>query len=140
MRKTIWATGPFATASAAAMALSVSACSSLSDGARAQFSRTLNCPLERVTVTTQLGRTLAQKPPAEEIRVDPARMAEWQTHSATVARKTAERTYYVVRGCDQEVEYYCVQDDRGALCSATDPHFPDWDLLDLDATGYRLPH
>lgn len=111
-----------------------SGCASLADGARRTFSRSLTCPLERVTSAPVRGRPWTPEVPPAEVAGDPGRLAQWQDRQARVAQEQAKRTYYVARGCDREITYYCYRDDSGPSCSAVDPKVPDWDLVTLNMT------
>ena len=111
----------------------LTACHSLSEGARRDFSTDFTCPLERVEVRAREDlhpsdwfKGPARTPP-REIAVDPARLKMWQDRE-NEQRHYADSYHHIfeANGCGHRALYECGHSTRGSstswICySRTDP-------------------
>jgi hypothetical protein len=100
---------------AVAALLSLSACQSLGDGAKEQFSKDFSCPTERVLTRDRndlhpssfTSPSPMPKPPAD-VAADPARLAVWQqNHRQDPTAYDSYSDIEEARGCDRQAFYEC---------------------------------
>ena len=97
----------------------IGGCQSVTDGAKAEFSKSNTCPLDRVELRErpELKASDFKKKatPPDEIAADPARLKMWeQKQQQDTARDANDGlgTFVELRGCDQHAYYRCERSQK----------------------------
>jgi hypothetical protein len=95
------------------------ACESLGDGARADFSKSFTCPLDRVEVRARPelrpSDWLERRIPPSEVASDPGRLRMWQDEQEKLRTSVDKyHSIYEARGCGHQVLYECGRATRGS--------------------------
>jgi hypothetical protein len=106
------------------VALGQLACHSLVEGAKADFSRSFSCPVDRVEVRARPdlhpSDWFETRTPQNEIASDPGRLRLWQDEQERL--RTSEDKYhsiYEARGCGHHVLYQCGRTTSGSSSGAS---------------------
>jgi hypothetical protein len=103
----------------AAMLLMLTACMSVMDGSREEFSRQLTCPLERVEARARPELHVSdlreeRSTPPKDVAADPERMKMWQQKQDEDRKWRDNRDeIFEVRGCGHQLLMACHRYNKG---------------------------